>query len=172
MVLFQTYTQCMKKPIFLLIVITISFIACKKEKQDGPYVPIVRCTDLSRNMDTINHYIKGNWEWAEEYRVTRLRGAEYITPNTPGFDRISLKFSGDTARFFVNGLPDSVYRFRIQRMLEITNYPTDSLPVLVYYSFYTSLRKSHVPVMICKNQLLMQHQYVSSFVGENIWERK
>jgi len=34
------------------------------------------------------------------------------------------------------------------------------------------LRKSHVPVMICKNQLLMQHQYVSSFVGESVWLRK
>lgn len=162
----------MQKIILFIFILFVLFCACKKEKQDGPYVPVVRCADLTRNIDTINHFIKGNWDWAEEYRVTRLNGGEYITPSSPGSYHTLLKLSGDTARFFKNGQPDSVYRFRIQRESEISNYPPDSLPVLVYYSFYTGLRRTYVPVMICKDQLIMQHQYVSSIVGERIWLRK
>jgi hypothetical protein len=117
-------------------------------------------------------YIHGHWKWVEEYRVTRYNGEEYITPDSPGENDLELKFSGDTAKFFVNKRPDSVYRFTIQREWEITNYPTDTLPVLVYYSFFTGRRKSYVPILICKNQLLMQHQYVNSIVGERLWLRK
>lgn len=162
----------MKNPLILVVLSLFTLCACKKEKVKRPYVPIVRCADMTKNIDTINMFIQGNWEWVEEYRVTRYNGEEYFTPSSPNSYHLNLKLSGDTARFFVNSTPDSIYRFRIQRELEITNYPTDSLPVIVYYSFYTGQRMSYVPIMICKNQLLMQHQYVSSFVGERLWIRK
>ncbi len=162
----------MKNLLLFSLLNLFALSACKKENVKGPYVPIARCVDLTSNMDTINLYIQGSWEWVEEYRVTRYNGEEYITPNSPNSYHLNLKLFGDTARFFVNNRPDSVYRFRIQRELEITNYPTDSLPVLVYYSFFTGQRKSYVPLVICINQLLMQHQYVSSIVGERLWVRK
>jgi hypothetical protein len=155
---------------FLLLFISF-FASCKKSKIDKPYVPITRCADMTRNVDTINMFIQGNWEWVEEYRVTRA-GEEYITPDSPGAFHLHLKLYGDTAKFFLNNILDSIYRFRVQRLSDFTNYPNDSLPVIVYYSFYTALRVSQVPIMICKNQLLMQHQYVNSFVGERLWIKK
>jgi hypothetical protein len=147
------------------------FFSCNKD-DPKPYEPVKRCSDRTRNIDTINLYIRGYWEWVEEYRVTRFNEVEYITPASPGEKEIDLVLSGDTAIFYVNNQIDSVYQFKIQEETEITNFPTDTLPVLVYYSFATGLRKSYVPIMICRNQLLMQHQYVNSIVGERLWIRK
>jgi hypothetical protein len=143
--------------------------ACKKEEK--PYVPVVRCENFTRNVDSINLYIQGNWNWVEEYRVSRT-GEEYIRPNTSGYYPIKLSISGDTASFYVNHIPDSVYQFKIKKLSEFTNYSEDTVPVLVYYSFFTGIRKTHVPILICRNQILMQHQYVSSFVGERLWLRE
>ena len=161
----------MKNAFILLVAgIAILFIyGCEKEEK--PYVPVVRCTSLTRDIDTINTFIHGTWEFLEELRCS-WDGCQYLTPKSPGMNRITLKLSNDTARFFKNSMPDSVYKFRIQREFEISNYPPDSLPVIVYYSFYTGLRRTYVPIMICENQLLMQHQFVSSIVGESIWVRK
>lgn len=161
----------MKNILASIVVITIFLFAygCGKEKK--PYVPVVRCPDLTRNIDTINRYIQGTWEFLEELRCS-WDGCQYLTPSSPGMYRTTLKLSSDTARFFKNNTPDSVYKFRIQREFEISNYAPDSLPVIVYYSFYTGIRRTYVPIMICKDQLLMQHQLVSSFVGESIWARK
>lgn len=162
----------MKKQLLFLLLIFFIVASCKKQETDKPYVPVTRCADMTRNMDTITKYIQGNWEWVEEYRVTRYNGEEYITPATPGFEHITLRLFGDTARFVVNNKPDSVYKFMIQRLSDFTNYPADSLPVIAYYSFYTGLRRSQVPIMVCKNQILMQHQFVNSIVGERLWVRR
>lgn len=104
--------------------------------------------------------------------MTRENGLELITPNTPGQKRLFWFLSGDTAKLHFENQPDSIYRFRIQREYEITNYVTDSLPVLAFYGLIDNLRRSYVPIMICPNQLLTQHQYVSSFFGESLWVKK
>lgn len=160
----------LKNLLIVSLITLLVFSSCKKDK--GEYVPYARCVGLTRNIDTISKYIHGNWEWVEEYRVTRYEGGHYITPDSPNSYHLTLKLSADTARFFVNNRPDSIYRFKIQRELEITNYPTDSLPVIVYYSFNTGQRKSYVQIMICRDQLLMQHQYVSSIAGERLWLKR
>lgn len=155
-------------------VITLSlllFFSCTKD-DPKPYVPVKRCPDLTRNRDTINFYIHGTWEWIEEKRINRIDGIVYFTPNSPGWYSTFLKLSNDTAFFMVNGLPDSVYQYRIQELSEITNYPEDSIPVISYYSFNSGLRKGSVPIMICNDQLLMQYQFVSSLAGERIWKRR
>jgi hypothetical protein len=155
----------------LLLAAGLALLLAGCEKEEKPYVPVVRCSNFTRNIDTINMYINGTWEFLEELRCGR-NGCEYLTPESPRMYKISLKLSGDTARFYVNNQPDSIYQYRIQWLYEFTNYPGDTLPVLVYYSFYTGLRKSQVPIMICSNQILMQHQFVSSYVGERLWMRK
>lgn len=126
---------------------------------------------MTRNMDTINMYIQGNWEWVEEYRVTRTF-AGYVTPNTPGENHLTLKLKGDSLQFFINNNPDSIYRYRIQLLSDLTNYPDDSLPIINYFSFNTGMGGGRIPIMICKNQLLMQTQYTTSSGGEKLWLRK
>jgi hypothetical protein len=161
----------MKNNLILLAAVIVLLLAYGCEKEEKPYVPVVRCPNLTRDIDTINKYIRGDWEFLEELRCS-WDGCQYLTPKSSGMYHITLKLSNDTARFFKNNMPDSVYNFKIQREFEISNYPPDSLPVIVYYSFYTGIRRTYVPIMICKNQLLMQYQFVSSSVGERIWTRK
>jgi hypothetical protein len=151
---------------------TIIFFVCGCEKEEKPYVPVQLCPEITNNMDTILKYIPGTWSWVEEKRFNRItREYEYFTPKD--FGTWFLNFSGDTAKFFKNETIDSVYRFKIQRLFEIPGYlPTDSLPVLAYYSFHTGMRRSYVPIMICDTQLLMQLDIFSDIAGNRIWIRK
>ncbi len=162
----------MKKLLLIIFGGFFIFGSCRKPKTEKPYVPITRCADMTRSIDTINMYIQGNWEWMEEYRITRYNGEELITPNTPGQRRLFWSFSGDIAKLHFENESDSIYRFKIQREYEITNYSTDSLPVLTFYRLNDGLRVSYVPVKICRNQLLTQNQYISSNGGESLWVRK
>ena len=159
----------MKYPIIVPL-ICLCFYCCKKENQ--PYKPLERCPDLTNNMDTISKYIDGNWIWLEEKRWDRVKGEyEYLTPQTEGYT-LQLVLSGDTARFYKNNDADSVYKFKILRESDIETWqPDDTLPVIAFFGFSTGVRQSYVPIKICKDQLLMQHQFVSSIVGERIWNR-
>jgi hypothetical protein len=156
----------------ILILLSI-FILCACKKENGPYVPVSLCPGLSNNMDTINKYIGGAWEFVEEKRVNYERNAfVYYTPNSTGWYHLTLKLSGDTAKFFVNGFADSTFGFKILRMSEVSNYPDDSFPILAYYSFFTGIRRSAIPIMVCEHQLLMQLGLGSDVAGDEVWIRK
>ena len=158
----------------LLLICTLQLFSCKKEKQpEQPYKPVERSPDLTRNMDTISKYIRGNWVWLEEKRWDQINGGyQYLTPKTEGYT-LKLKLVGDTARFYINDLPDSVYTFKIARENEVTIwYPEDTLPVIAYFRLGTGLLQSYVPIKICKDQFLWQNQFVSSIVGENLWKKE
>jgi hypothetical protein len=160
----------MKKPILLILFFTVILFACKKEHK--AYVPVQRCVDLTRNIDTINLYIHGNWRFVEELRFSRENGLQYLTPDSEGAGHWSIKISGDTVTFFTNNLQDASYRFRIQRELEFTNFPKDSMPCLFLYSVSSTHLVSYIPILICRNQLIMQTQHVSSFGGERLYIRE
>lgn len=118
--------------------------------------------------------IRGNWTWLEEKRVDRLRqDYVYLTPKNQGYT-LSLCLSNDTARFFKNNRPDSVYTYKVVRLTEIsgTNFPEDNDPVLLLNSLHNGLRDSHVPIKICGNYLVLQYQFVTSNSGELIWKRQ
>jgi hypothetical protein len=158
----------------LIFTLVISIVSCCKKNEPEQYQPIQVPCPLTKNLDTIKLYIQGTWQWLEEKRYNRgLQKTEYLTPQNQGYT-LALKLSNDTARYFINNRPDSVYTFKIQRLTEIsgTNFPEDNDPVLVLYRLHDGLRNSHVPLKICSNYLLLQHQYVSSIVGERIWKKQ
>lgn len=153
-------------------ILPIIFLVAACGKEEHEYEPIPRCPDLTSNIDTIKKYIPGTWKWAEEVRYDRIAGIRYFTPNSPGWHHVSVKLYGDTAQFFVNNKIDSARQFKIQRLLEITNFNSDSTPVLVYYNFHNGVRRSSVPIWICKDQLIMQYQLFSDIAGDQLWIRK
>lgn len=162
--------------LFFIILLSCIILCCKKKQTvvDEEYQPIQILCQLSNNLDTIRFYIKGNWEWLQEKRADRVQQKfVYLTPKTEGYS-LTLALGNDTARFYKNNLPDSVYTYKVVRLAEIsgTSFPEDSLPVLVFYNLYNGMRNSHVPIKICSNYMLLQYQYVSSIVGEDIWKKQ
>lgn len=159
---------------YLIILLFSFFCCCKKKQVQNEYQPnVIPCT-LSKDIDTVKFYIQGTWEWLEERRPNRLlQEMEYLTPQNQGYT-LTLKLYNDTARFFKNNQPDSVYTYKIQRLTEITelHFPEDSVPVLVYYNLNNGIRAWHVPIKICSNYILLQSQYVTSIGGEAIWKRQ
>lgn len=159
---------------YLSLILLFSFFCCKKQPAQKEYVPITIPCTLSKNIDTVKFYIQGTWEWLEEKRPNRaLQKMEYLTPQNQGYT-LTLKLYNDTARFFKNNRPDSVYTYKILRQTEITgtNYPEDNDPAFVTYRLYNGKRSHYVPIKICNNYMLLQHQYVSSIVGEEIWKKQ
>lgn len=160
--------------LLFISILLLSLLCCCKKNKTVEYQPIQIPCALTKNMDTARLYIQGTWLWLEEKRITQSGGQlVYLTPQNQGYT-LSMKLSNDTARFFRNNQPDSVYTFKIQRLAEIsgTNFPEDQDPVLVFYNLYNGLRNSHVPIKICSDYLLLQYQYVSSIVGETIWKKQ
>ena len=162
----------MKYLLFITLLLSI-FCCCKKNKPEE-YQPVQIPCQLTKNLDTAKLYIQGTWQWLEEKRYNRgLQKTEYLTPQNQGYTLI-MKLNNDTARFFKNNRPDSVYTYKVIRLTEIsgTNFPEDQDPVLAFYNIHNGLRSSYVPLKICSNYLLLQHQYVSSIVGERIWKKQ
>ncbi len=161
----------------LLISIFFGISCCKKKEiidENETYKPVqVNCI-LSKNLDSAKLYIAGAWNWVEEKRVDRRQQKFiYLTPQTEGYSLV-MNFRNDTVRFFRNNQIDSVYTYKILLQHEITgtNYPEDQEPALVFYRLYDGLRSGYVPLKICENYLLLQHQYVSSVVGGRIWKKQ
>jgi hypothetical protein len=158
------------KTIFLLVLTCIAF-SCSKKEDNKPYVPIQLCTDISRDIDTINKYIPGTWKWAEDKLFASQTGEYvYMTPETEGYS-VTLKISGDTARFYKNSLADSTYRFQILKESDITGFPEDDKSVIAYYSFATGLRRNYLRIRICQGCFVTEQSYRSDAGSDRIWER-
>jgi hypothetical protein len=63
----------------LPLVLTLLLLSCGKD--EGPYQPVQLSNDLTNNMDTIQKYLPGRWEWVEDRQRTR-EGYLYYTPKT------------------------------------------------------------------------------------------
>lgn len=161
------------KQILFITLLALVFNCCKKSKGEE-YQPIQIPCQLSKDLDTVKLYIQGSWQWMEEKKVDRVQQKfVYLTPQNQGYS-LTLKLNNDTARFFKNNQPDSVYTYRVVLLHEIsgTNFPEDNDPVLVFYNLYNGLRNSHVPLKICSDYMLLQYQYVTSNGGESIWKKQ
>lgn len=158
----------------LSIIILLFSGLCCTDKPEQPYVPVTIPCTLSKNIDTVKLYIKGTWEWLEEIRYYFGQpGPVYLTPQTEGYTS-RMEIGSDTLRFFKNNKPDSVYTYKILLQHDVTgtNYPEDQDPALVLYRLYDGLRNNYIPIKICPDFLLLQHQYVSSVVGPRIWKKQ
>jgi hypothetical protein len=159
----------MKPPIILLMIVTL--FSCRKNIEK-PYVPIVLCSDLTDNKDTIDKYIYGTWEWVEQKLfATQTNEYVYQTPKTEGYTFV-LNFSGDTAKFYKNNLLTTLYRFQIQKEKEITNWPDDNKTVMVYYDFATGQRQNYFRIETCKNYFVQEQSYRSDAAWDVVWKRK
>lgn len=162
------------KRIVLFTSLVFGSICCKKSDNVEEYQPLLIPCSLSKDLDTARLYIQGTWHWLEEKRVDRVQQKfVYLTPQNQGYT-LAMRFSKDTVRFFKNDQPDSVYTYTVTRQTEITgtSFPEDNDPVLVFYNLHNGLRSSYVPLKICTDYLLLQHQYVSSVVGQRIWKKQ
>lgn len=168
------FKQFMMKFLFFFSLLFFTTSCCKEKPVEQEYQPVqITCT-LTKNLDSCKSLIQGNWTWLEEKRFDRVQQKfVYLTSQNQGYS-LSLRLLNDTANFYKNNQPDSVYTFKVVRLTEIsgTNFPEDNDPVLVFYSLYNGMRKWHVPIKICSNYLVLQYQYVSSIGGEAIWKKQ
>ena len=157
----------------LTLVITLLFlifVSCKKEQA---YQPVQISCNLTKDLDSCKTLIKGSWTWRETKILNRLEGRnDYITPKTEGITR-SLSLINDTARFYKNNRLDSVYTYKILRLMVLTgtNYPEDNDPVVVFYNLHNGIRHDFVPLKICKDYLYLDHEMVRHG-GYEIWKKQ
>lgn len=167
-------TKTMKQLSLVALFFLGSFCCKKKNPSVEEYEPVQVSCILSTNIDSVKFYIQGTWQWIEEKRMDRtLQKFIYLTPQNQGYTR-KLKLGNDTARFFKNNRPDSVYLYKVIKLTEITgtNFPEDEDPVLAFYRLADNARVSFVPLRICPTYLQLQYQYVRSIEGQQIWKKQ
>ena len=160
----------MKSTLFIILLFFI-FVSCKKEQT---YQPVQISCNLTKDLDSSKSLINGTWVWLEEKYFNLLDGRyDYRTPKTNGYTR-SLSFINDTARFYKNNRPDSVYTYKIVRLTQLTgtNYPEDNDPVVVFYNLHNGIRHDFVPIKICQNYLLLQYEQRTHTQGDEIWKKQ
>lgn len=172
-----------KMPTMKLICIVLFFtvfVCCTDKEIDKPieteeeYKPVQILCTLSNNLDTVKLQIPGTWEWIEEKRWNDLvQKFDYLTPKTQGYT-LRMKLNRDTITFYKNNVIQDINTYKILRQGEVTgtNYPDDENTVIVYYRIPEGTRIHFVPLKMCGNYMVLQHQYVSSVVGPKIWERR
>ena len=156
------------KKAFLIILLIPILLCCKKQVYQPIQIP---CT-LTKDLDSCRSLIKGNWVWRETKILNQLEGRnDYITPKTEGNTR-SLSFINDTARFYKNMRPDSVFTYKILRLTELTgtNYAEDNDPVVVFYQLHNGRRYDFVPLKMCQDYLYLDHE-MTRHGGYEIWKR-
>ena len=163
----------------IILILLVTLGACKPCEIQEPcfledvQTPVTIECNLTNDLDSVKLYIRGTWTWLQEERRQRGQPTKYLTPKTEGVSRV-LKLQNDTATFYQCGKIVETHKFAIIRLKEIsgTNFPEDEWSVLVYYNLETGLRVHHIPVKICADRLVMQNQFVSSIIGEEIWKRE
>ena len=132
---------------------------------------VIPCT-LTQDLPLCKTYIKGTWEWVQEERRERGSGTRYLTPKTEGFTRTMI-MKDSIMQFLENNKVTGEFKYKVGLTGEYTgtNYPEDSLPALIFYRLSDGVKDSHVPIKMCDKYLVLQEQYVSSIVGEEIWKK-
>ena len=159
----------MKSTLFIILLFFI-FVSCKKEQT---YQPVQISCNLTKDLDSSKSLINGTWVWLEEKYFNLLDGRyDYRTPKTNGYTR-SLSFINDTARFYKNNRPDSVYTYKIVRLAELTgtNYPEDNDPVLVFYNLHNGIRHDFVFLNVCREYLYLDYES-RRHGGYEIWKKQ
>ena len=159
----------MKSTLFITLMF-LTIVSCKKDKE---YQPVQISCNLTKDLDSCKALIKGSWTWLETKLPNPLNGRdEYITPKSEGIIK-SLSFTNDTARFYKNNRPDSVYTYKIVRLTELTgtNYSEDNLPVLVFYQLHSGRRYDFVFLSICRDYLYLDYES-RRHGGYEIWKKQ
>ncbi len=155
------------KTIHLILILLI--ISCNKKLE--PHTPIIVCSDISSNADSIKKYILGNWKWAEsKFYNFDMHEYMYESPLNTGTEKF-MNFSGDTIKLFINNRPESMSRYRIQPEGDLTGFIDDTDPVLVFYNFDTGIRQVFYRVRACKNFLDLDMYYRNDALGDHIWKK-
>ncbi len=150
-----------------LIIFLFLLLACNKEKikYDLP------CTNPTNELLATSALIIGKWEWVSElYRVPFTN--EYIlkTPQTEGYTR-QLNVINDKLTFYKSHVFDQSYRYNFVVESSLTNYPLDSLNVLVFNDLNTGIRTNYTHYKICNDTLILNFQVRSETKGIERWAK-
>lgn len=150
-----------------LIIFLFLFISCKK----GEIQYDVSCNAPTSDITISNSLIVGDWIWVSELYRDQMTG-QYIlkTPQTEGYTR-QLAASKNILEFYKNKAFEQKYRFEFVIESSITNYPDDSLNVLVFKDYNSGIRTNHTHFMICNDTLTLNFQVLSSFKGIEKWAK-
>lgn len=147
----------------LSIAILSAILSCTKQA-NIPYHPVQVCSDISNNVDSINKYIQGRWNWLEEKRWDRISFSfEYITPKTSGYIE-TIKIKDSTIIFYKNYFIVAKYNFKIIKESDLFPGASDN----AFFEFLdtkTGYTTNLVPISACSQFLVFHFEVVSDVAG-------
>lgn len=150
-----------------LLIFLLLFLLDSCSKDDDPsaekYSHLKSECQLSDNYDSINHYLIGEWIWAES--CTRIRGTDpfYTTPSTENKIRKDI-YSDTFLSVFIDDKLVGQSGYRLLGFNENFNLvPMDSLTTkeveFIEYFGGPYVTTGMVPIKICENYLELVYGY-------------
>lgn len=150
-----------------LIILFFLFFSCKKEALQYN----VPCNLPTYNIDASKALVIGKWEWASElYRVPFTTQYILKTPQSEGYTR-QLTAYRDVLEFYKNNTFEQKFLYDFVVESSITNYPDDSLGVLVFKDYNSGIRTNYTHFKICNDTLILNFQVRSETKGIDKWAK-
>lgn len=147
-----------------LILFLLSIYSCKKDS-NIPYQPVQVCSDLSNNIDSINKYIHGKWNWAEDKYLDRSSSnMVYITPKTTGYIR-TMNITDSTITFYKNYFIQDKYKYKVAKGSDIPYFGSGNEVYLEFRDFKTGNYYGFVPISICSEYLVFYSMGDPAIIG-------
>lgn len=149
----------------LLIILLFLILSCKKDEIQYN----IPCNSPTSNIKISKELIVGKWVWVSELYRDQLTG-QYIlkTPTSEGYTR-QLIATKSSLEYSKNISFEQKYHYDFVVESTITNFPDDSLSVLVFKDYSTGVRTNYTHFKICNDTLTLNFQVRSSFAGIEKW---
>ena len=139
------------------------FFSCHKHP-DLPYQPAQVCSGISSNVDSVNKYIHGRWNYVEEKRWDRSTFSfQYITPQTKGYIE-NITIADSTITFYKNFIRIGTYKFKVVKESDLFTIAGDDA-FFVFLDPKTNYITNVVPISACSQFLVFHFEAISDFTG-------
>jgi hypothetical protein len=152
--------------IFLFVIIT----SCHKQ-QDEPYQPVILCSNLSSNVDTVKMYLQGKWRWVEDkhFQWGSQPGYVYNTPHTEKIIEI-VKIKDSTIIFYKNYFISRKYKFRVAKEGDYLSGGNNSA-VFVFIDEMNGNITNIVPIEACSQYFIFDPSSYSDISPISTYEK-
>ena len=142
--------------ILYLIIFSIIFMACAKEK-----FPNISCSAKSNSIEIVKKLLPGSYSWAYTVATYQLGGSKVETPLTRGLNYRYVFQKNGLVKFFENGKLKSTDVYKIDYEFKVTTYPSDSAVIVIISNTRSGQRKSFFRPYLCNDSALFYNPYNS-----------
>ncbi|MEY4905275.1 MAG: hypothetical protein RLZZ292_3090 [Bacteroidota bacterium] len=162
----------MMKNIFFFAILLFWGFSCRKKtiNEEPVEIPKFTCKDATNKISISKKWIKGTWHWSSETTFF-TESPKVKTPQTEQYNE-TLVLEDSIISLYRNGNLLSTRQYALDLERELTNYASDTMPVLLFRYKNNQNYESCVSYKVCKDTLFLDWSVRSDLAGREVWYKK